>query len=95
MPSPGYLAEAYKICKKANVLFIADEIQTGLGRTGKMLACDHEKVRPDILVLGKALSGGVLPVSAILCDDPIMLNIRPVLFFYQICFYLFFVFLTK
>ena len=64
-------------CKEANVLFIADEIQTGLGRTGKMLACDHENVRPDILILGKALSGGVLPVSAVLADDEIMLTIKP------------------
>lgn len=77
VPDAGYLAEAYKICKTAKVLFIADEVQTGLGRTGKLLACDHEKVRPDILVLGKALSGGVLPVSAVLCDDEIMLNIHP------------------
>ncbi|MCZ0212027.1 aminotransferase class III-fold pyridoxal phosphate-dependent enzyme, partial [Streptomyces sp. UMAF16] len=60
-----------------NVLFIADEIQTGLARTGKMLACDHENARPDILILGKALSGGTMPVSAVLCDDAIMLNIQP------------------
>jgi ornithine--oxo-acid transaminase len=65
------------MCKAANVLFIADEIQTGLARTGKMLACDHEDVKPDILVLGKALSGGTLPVSAVLCNDDIMLNIKP------------------
>jgi len=77
VPSSGYLSEAYKLCKQNNVLFIADEIQTGLGRTGKLLACDHEKVRPDILILGKALSGGILPVSAVLCDDDIMLTIRP------------------
>jgi len=77
VPSPGYLKEAKRICEEANVLFIADEIQTGLGRTGKMLACDHESVRPDILVLGKALSGGVLPVSAVLADDEIMLGIKP------------------
>src|SRR5580765_6919956 len=61
----------------ANVLFIADKIQTGLGRTGKMLCCDHENVRPDILLLGKALSGGTLPVSAVLADDEIMLTIKP------------------
>jgi ornithine--oxo-acid transaminase len=65
------------MCREANVLFIADEIQTGLARTGKMLACDHEHVRPDILILGKALSGGVLPVSAVLADDEIMLTIKP------------------
>src|SRR5580765_661581 len=61
----------------ANVLFIADKIQTGLGRTGKMLCCDHENVRPDILLLGKALSGGTLPISAVLADDEIMLTIKP------------------
>lgn len=77
VPDEGYLAKAYAICKEANVLFIADEIQTGLARTGKMLACDHENVHPDILVLGKALAGGVLPVSAVLADDGIMLTIRP------------------
>jgi ornithine--oxo-acid transaminase len=77
VPDDGYLAEAKKICEAANVLFIADEIQTGLGRTGKMLACDHENVRPDILLLGKALSGGTLPVSAVLCDDEIMMTIKP------------------
>jgi len=77
VPDDDYLAKAKKICKEANVLFIADEIQTGLGRTGKMLACDHEKVRPDILLLGKALSGGMLPVSAVLCDDEIMMTIKP------------------
>ena len=65
------------IVSRTNVLFIADEIQTGLGRTGKMLACDHENVRPDILILGKALSGGVLPVSAVLANDEIMLTIKP------------------
>jgi ornithine--oxo-acid transaminase len=65
------------LCKEANVLFIADEIQTGLARTGKMLACDHEDVHADILILGKALSGGMLPVSAILADDEIMLTIKP------------------
>ncbi|HEY4147833.1 MAG TPA: ornithine--oxo-acid transaminase [Chitinophagaceae bacterium] len=77
VPDEGYLAKAKQYCADANVLFIADEIQTGLCRTGKMLACDHEGVRPDILVLGKALSGGVMPVSAVLADDPIMLTIRP------------------
>lgn len=77
VPDDGYLAKAKNLCEKANVLFIADEIQTGLARTGKMLACDHENVRPDILLLGKALSGGVLPVSAVLCDDEIMMTIKP------------------
>ena len=77
VPDEGYLAGVRRLCTEYNVLFIADEIQTGLARTGKMLACDHENVRPDILVLGKALSGGVLPVSAVLCDDYIMLNIKP------------------
>jgi ornithine--oxo-acid transaminase len=77
VPREGYLSKAKELCEKANVLFIADEIQTGLGRTGKMLACDHENVRPDILVLGKALSGGMMPVSAVLADDEIMLTIKP------------------
>ncbi len=77
VPADGYLATAYDMCKAANVLFIGDEIQTGLARTGKMLACDHENVRPDILILGKALSGGTLPVSAVLADDEIMLTIHP------------------
>ena len=77
VPDDGYLSKAYKYCKQANVLFVGDEIQTGLGRTGKMLACDYENVRPDILILGKALSGGVLPVSAVLADDEIMLTIKP------------------
>jgi ornithine--oxo-acid transaminase len=77
VPDDGYLAAAFEACKKANVLFIADEIQTGLCRTGEMLACDHENVRPDILILGKALSGGVLPVSAVLANDGIMLHIKP------------------
>ncbi len=76
VPDTGYLAEAFELCKAANVLFIADEIQTGLCRTGKMLACDFENVHPDILILGKALSGGTIPVSAVLCDDEIMLNIK-------------------
>jgi ornithine--oxo-acid transaminase len=77
VPDEGYLKAAYDLCKKNNVLFIADEVQTGLARTGKMLACDHEGVRPDILILGKALSGGTLPVSAVLADDAIMLCIKP------------------
>ena len=77
VPDEGYLAAAKKYCETHQVLFIGDEIQTGLCRTGRMLACDHENVRPDILILGKALSGGVLPVSAVLADDPIMLTIQP------------------
>jgi ornithine--oxo-acid transaminase len=77
VPDEGYLKKAYDLCKAKNVLFIADEVQTGIARTGKMLACDHEGVRPDILILGKALSGGVLPVSAVLADDEIMLCIKP------------------
>ncbi len=77
VPAEGYLAGVRKLCDEYNVLFIADEIQTGLCRTGKMLACDHENVRPDILILGKALSGGVLPVSAVLADDEVMMNIHP------------------
>jgi ornithine--oxo-acid transaminase len=77
VPEDGYLKRAYDLCYEKNVLFIADEVQTGLARTGKMLACDHEGVRPDILILGKALSGGTYPVSAVLADDEIMLCIRP------------------
>jgi len=77
VPDEGYLKKAFELCKKNNVLFIADEIQAGIGRTGKMLACDHENVRPDMLLLGKALSGGVYPVSAVLADDEIMLTIKP------------------
>ena len=77
VPDEGYLEQVRNLCTKFNVLMIADEIQTGIGRTGKMLATDHENARPDILVLGKALSGGVLPVSAVLCDDPIMLCLKP------------------
>ena len=77
VPADGYLTKAYEMCREKNVLFIADEVQTGIGRTGKLLACDHEGVRPDILILGKALSGGVYPVSAVLCDDEIMLCIKP------------------
>jgi ornithine--oxo-acid transaminase len=77
VPADGYLAKAKKLCKEANVLFIADEIQTGLCRTGRMLACDHENARPDVLILGKALGGGMLPVSAVLADDEIMLTLKP------------------
>jgi ornithine--oxo-acid transaminase len=77
VPDEGYLSTAFELCKKANVLFMADEIQTGLARTGKMLACDYEHVHPDILILGKALSGGTLPVSAVLASDEIMLTIKP------------------
>jgi ornithine--oxo-acid transaminase len=77
VPDDGYLSNTRQLCKEANVLFIADEIQTGLARTGKMLACDHENVRPDILILGKALSGGMMPVSAVLADDEIMMTIKP------------------
>jgi len=77
VPDAGYLSTAAEMCKAANVLFIGDEIQTGLARTGKMLACDHENVRPDILILGKALSGGVMPVSAVLADDEVMMTIKP------------------
>lgn len=77
VPEDGYLKKAYDLCKAKNVLFIADEVQTGIARTGKLLACDHEGVHPDILILGKALSGGVFPVSAVLADDDIMLVIQP------------------
>lgn len=77
VPKDGYLKKAFDLCKKNNVLFIADEVQTGIARTGKLLACDHEGVRPDILILGKALSGGVYPISAVLADDEIMLCIKP------------------
>ncbi|MBJ11349.1 MAG: ornithine--oxo-acid transaminase [Flavobacteriales bacterium] len=77
VPNDGYLKGVSELCKKYNVLFIADEVQTGIGRTGKMLACDHENVKPDILILGKALSGGVFPVSAVLADDEIMMCIQP------------------
>lgn len=76
VPDEGFLSTAKQYCKEANVLFIADEIQTGLCRTGKLLACDHENVHPDILILGKALSGGTIPVSAVLADDEIMLTIK-------------------
>ena len=77
VPEPGYLAEAFRLCREKQVLFIGDEIQTGIARTGKMLALDHYGIQPDILILGKALSGGVLPVSAVLANDEIMLCIRP------------------
>eukprot|EP00349_Pseudokeronopsis_sp_Brazil_P001590 CAMPEP_0202963482 /NCGR_PEP_ID=MMETSP1396-20130829/7478_1 /ASSEMBLY_ACC=CAM_ASM_000872 /TAXON_ID= /ORGANISM="Pseudokeronopsis sp., Strain Brazil" /LENGTH=424 /DNA_ID=CAMNT_0049684735 /DNA_START=117 /DNA_END=1391 /DNA_ORIENTATION=+ len=77
VPSEGYLAGVRRLCTKYNVLFIADEVQTGLCRTGKMLACDHPPVRPDIVCLGKALSGGTMPVSAVLADDDVMLTIKP------------------
>jgi len=77
VPDDGYLSECYNLCKEANVLFIADEVQTGIARTGKMLCCDHENIKPDIVILGKALSGGVIPVSAVLADDDIMLCIKP------------------
>ena len=77
VPDEGYLSEIRKLCDKYNVLFIADEVQTGIARTGKMLATDYEDARPDILILGKALSGGVLPVSAVLADDEIMMCIKP------------------
>ena len=77
VPDDGYLKKASEMCKAANALFIADEVQTGLARTGRMLCCDYEDVKPDILVLGKALSGGVFPVSAVLANDEIMLSIKP------------------
>ena len=77
VPEDGFLSKAFELCKKHRVLFAADEVQTGLARTGKMLACDHEDVRPDILILGKAISGGMLPVSCVLADNEIMLCIKP------------------
>ena len=77
VPDEGYIKKAYDLCKAKNVLFIADEVQTGIARTGKLLACDHENVKADILILGKALSGGVFPISAVLADDDIMLVIKP------------------
>src|SRR6185436_15898590 len=77
VPDEGYLKGIRELCTKYNVLMIADEVQTGLCRTGKMLACDHELVKPDILLLGKALSGGVLPVSAVLSNDRVMQSIKP------------------
>jgi len=77
VPDENYLSDAYRMCKESNVLFVADEIQTGLCRTGRMLCCEHSGVRPDLLVLGKALSGGMMPVSAVLADNEIMLGIKP------------------
>ncbi len=77
VPDEGYLRKAKELCEKHNVLLIADEVQTGIARTGKLLACDYEGVRPDILILGKALSGGVMPISAVLADDEIMMTIKP------------------
>ena len=77
VPDEGYLKKAYELCKSKNVLFIADEVQTGIARTGRLLACDHEGVHPDILVLGKAMSGGMMPVSSVLANDDIMLCIKP------------------
>ncbi|XP_039894912.1 ornithine aminotransferase, mitochondrial isoform X2 [Simochromis diagramma] len=77
VPDQGYLTKVRELCTKYNVLWIADEVQTGLARTGRRLAVDHEDVRPDMVILGKALSGGVYPVSAVLCDDEIMLTIKP------------------
>ena len=77
VPDENYLRNAYEMCKDSNVLFIADEVQTGIGRTGKMICCEHHGFNPDILILGKALSGGVFPVSAILASDEVMLTIKP------------------
>ncbi|HIA06853.1 MAG TPA: ornithine--oxo-acid transaminase [Flavobacteriales bacterium] len=77
VPDEGYLTKGLALCKEKNVLFVADEVQTGIARTGKLLACDHENVKPDILILGKAISGGVFPVSAVFADDDIMLVIKP------------------
>ena len=77
VPDDGYLCKAYDLCKKHNVLYIADEVQTGIARTGKMLACDHENIKPDVVILGKAISGGLYPVSAVLANDDVMLVIKP------------------
>ena len=77
VPDEGYLKRAYDLCRKHHVLLIADEVQTGIARTGKLLACDYEHFKPDILILGKALSGGVFPVSAVLARDEVMLTIKP------------------
>ncbi len=77
VPDDGYMQKVSLLCKKHNVLLIADEVQTGIGRTGKLLACDYDNIKPDILVLGKALSGGVMPVSAVLASDEIMLTLKP------------------
>ena len=77
VPDADYLPRAYEMCRAKNVLFIADEVQTGIARTGRMLCCDHFGFKPDILVLGKALSGGVMPVSAVLTSDEVMLTVKP------------------
>lgn len=77
VPDPGYLSTCFDYCQEANVLFIADEIQSGMGRTGKLLACDYDEVHPDILILGKALSGGFFPISAVLSSDEVILSINP------------------
>ena len=77
VPDDGYLKKAYELCQSKNVLFIADEVQTGIARTGKLVCCDHEGFKPDVLILGKALSGGVFPVSAVLASDEVMLTIKP------------------
>ena len=77
VPSPGYLKEVRRVCTENRVLMIADEVQTGLCRTGRMLCCDHEEVRPDLVILGKALSGGMLPVSCVLADSEVILGIKP------------------
>ncbi|MDO5523152.1 MAG: ornithine--oxo-acid transaminase [Bacteroidia bacterium] len=77
VPDEGYLKACYDLCKKHNILFVADEVQTGIARTGKLLCCDHEGIRPDIVILGKAISGGVMPVSAVLADDEVMMTIKP------------------
>jgi ornithine--oxo-acid transaminase len=77
VPSENYLPDAFRLCRERNVLFVADEVQTGIARTGRLLACDHHGFKPDVLVLGKALSGGVLPVSAVLSSDEVMLTIKP------------------
>lgn len=77
VPEAGFLKKSYELCKQHNVLFMADEVQTGIARTGRMLACDHEEVKPDVLILGKAISGGIYPVSAVLANDEVMLVIKP------------------
>ncbi|MGL4781163.1 MAG: ornithine--oxo-acid transaminase [Bacteroidales bacterium] len=77
VPDPGYLSTCYDYCQEANVLFIADEIQSGMGRTGRLLACDYDEVHPDVLILGKALSGGLFPISAVLSSDEVILSIKP------------------
>ena len=77
VPDEGYLKKAFELCQSKNVLFIADEVQTGISRTGRLFCCQHEGFRPDILILGKALSGGVFPVSAVLADNEIMMTIKP------------------